>query len=234
MAAYYRLQAEYIDRACNVVPKHETAFLCDTDPFTQDGSMEGGIEKQDTQAEERIEKNKNKKKILLISGVSLGILLVILTGLFFLVTRCSHEEAVVAAVSPTCTQEGATEWKYCALCKKVLVPCIYDELEQLPDSVDAFLKVKKSKELVYISNNDKAFVYDIKRGKEYIVFENAEDYTLKDYDSGVLIKQEIEKDSEVIKTNVYSLLTGKKLEFKKTILNFVFGLFILPPGKKHI
>lgn len=122
MAAYYRLQAEYIDRACNV-PKHETTFLCDTDPFAQDGSMEGGIEKQDTQAEERIEKNKNKKKILLISGVSLGILLVILTGLFFLVTRCSHEEAVVAAVSPTCTQEGATEWKYCALCKKVLVPC---------------------------------------------------------------------------------------------------------------
>ena len=119
MAAYYRLQAEYIDRACNVTARQESASVYEADTFASEGSTEGTSEKQRS---EDVKKSRNKKKILLIA-ISLGILLALLSVLFFMLTRCAHEETIVAAVLPTCTQEGSTEWSYCALCEKILVPC---------------------------------------------------------------------------------------------------------------
>ena len=123
MAAYYRLQAEYIDRICLKTIKQEDTPVFEADTVVQTESYDFEATEPYTEATDGIKKKKNKKKIFLIASISLGVLLAVLTVIFFLTRECSHEKTVVAAVSPTCTQDGSTEWSYCALCDTVFVSC---------------------------------------------------------------------------------------------------------------
>lgn len=100
--------------------------------------------------------------------------------------------------------------------KKVIIPCIYDDIDSLPEIVHEYLKVKESKDLVYVENyNGEIIVYDANSRKEFIKLETAEDYDIDDYPTSVLIKQKIyvEDSYDVEKTIVYSLLNGQKIVF---------------------
>ena len=104
--AYYREQAQWLDRFRDVSPKTDR--------------------RSDSEAsvKENTGKSKRPRRIFfLIAGAVL--LLALLSVLALLLLRpkaCIHEAAVDEAVLPTCTQQGKTEWTYCALCGEVLVP----------------------------------------------------------------------------------------------------------------
>ena len=122
MAAYYRLQAECIDRECLKVAEQEDSVY-EADAVVPEKSDDVEETEQCTETSIGTVKKKDKKKIFFIAGISFGVLIAVLLLIFFLTRECSHEKTVVAAVSPTCTQEGSTEWSYCALCDMVFVPC---------------------------------------------------------------------------------------------------------------
>ena len=122
-ADYYRLQAEYIDRVCLKTIKQEDIPICEADTVVSQEADHVEEAESYTETSDGIEKKKNKKKIFLIASISLGVLLAVLTAIFFLTRECSHEKNIVAAVPPTCTQDGSTEWSYCALCDMVFVSC---------------------------------------------------------------------------------------------------------------
>ncbi len=124
MAAYYRVQAEYIDRAYTERTEDTPSIVltADVPDEENDAVFENAESIPDTKDPMETEKKKRNRKIFLIFGIALGILLAVLTAIFFLVRECSHEEATGAAFPPTCTQDGRTEWKYCVRCEEILVP----------------------------------------------------------------------------------------------------------------
>ena len=115
-ASYYRSQANYIDRS--YTEKQKEIAVREELPSSQAPITES----EEERPENVIETNKNKKNIFLITGIAFGILLVVLFTIFLLTRECKHKEAIGEAVSPTCSLEGKTEWKYCSLCGEILVP----------------------------------------------------------------------------------------------------------------
>ena len=97
--------------------------------------------------------------------------------------------------------------------KNVIIPCMYDRIQQLPSVIHEYLKIKEHKDLVYVEDGNKTFVYDANAKKEFFSFEKANSYEIVDDKISVFIIQEIFTDYTTSKTIVYNLITGKSMEF---------------------
>ncbi len=102
--------------------------------------------------------------------------------------------------------------------KKVIIPCIYNDIEYISTNVHDYILQTKSMDLMIVENEDKQIsIYDANSKKDIIKFENSKKSDIKDYDNSLFIIQKIYVDdslfSDLEKTIVYNLLTGNKLAF---------------------
>ncbi len=106
--------------------------------------------------------------------------------------------------------------------KKVIIPCMYDDIDYLPENVHEYMIQKESKDLMYVENNDKIFIYDANSKKEYIKFEDGDSYDIVDSSNSLFVVQKIYVDDKnswsdkLQKIVVYNLLTKQKIEFDAT------------------
>ena len=107
VAAFYRIQAEMIDSL------HKPIALREAEIATS--AVVSFSDEDDV-------RRKRFPKLFFILGASALLIIAAIIAILFLSGDCEHREAIGAAVAPTCTQEGKTEWKYCSVCKETLVP----------------------------------------------------------------------------------------------------------------
>lgn len=103
--------------------------------------------------------------------------------------------------------------------KKVIIPCMYDDIDYLPVLIHDYMEQKKSKDLLYVEKDDKTFIYDGKSKKEYLKFQDVDNYTISDSEDSIFVIQKMyidDPDSYSDKLNkqvVYNIITKKSIEF---------------------
>ena len=104
--------------------------------------------------------------------------------------------------------------------KKVIIPCIYNDIEYLNENVHEYMKQVKSMDLMVVEDDEgNLSIYDANDRKEIIKFEDSKKSSIEDYKSSLLIQQKIYVNdswySDLDKRVVHNLLTREKITFDK-------------------
>lgn len=102
--------------------------------------------------------------------------------------------------------------------KDVIIPCIYESVDYLNNNVYEYMKQTKSMDLLIVeSKSGETSIYDANKKKELLKFEQAEKYSIDDYNNSLFMTQKIYVDSswysDLKKTVVYNLFSQKSLQF---------------------
>jgi len=104
--------------------------------------------------------------------------------------------------------------------KKVIIPCIYNDIEELNENVHEYMKQVKSMDLMIVEDDEgNLSIYDANKRENIIDFEHSKKSSIEDYKNSLLLMQKIyvndSRFSDLDKRVVHNLLTKEKITFDK-------------------